>query len=187
MEIDHFPAISTFTYSWEGGFSFVPSDPGNWTGGALNAGILAGTNLGISAPVWGAWTHAAVTPAIMRSLTRADTDPLYRAWYWLPVRGPDLPSPLALMIYDFAVNAGVRESVRELETSLGTSPDGVIGPNDLAAIVGITDMIAALQRLFAAHDAHYRSNAEYGIFGTGWENRLHSCLAQAEHWVKSPP
>ena len=181
--VDNFPSCAAFTYAWEGGYSFVPNDPGNWTGGALNVGSLAGTNLGVSAPVWAAWTHAAVTPAIMRALTRADTDPLYMAWYWLPVRGPELPLPIALMVYDFAVNAGVRESIRELETALGTPPDGMIGPNDLAAVATLTDMQAALQAIFTAHDAHYRANASFGIFGAGWENRLRACLTQSKHWA----
>ena len=33
----------------EGGFDLTPSDPGNWTGGAVGKGQLRGTNTGIAA------------------------------------------------------------------------------------------------------------------------------------------
>lgn len=73
---------------------------------------------------------------------------IYRDKYWQPVNGDNLPWPLALTVFDFAVNAGVATALELLKI--------------------LSD--------FAAYNdgrrAYYRSLKQFGVFGQGWLNRV---------------
>ena len=109
----------------EGGYTDDPRDAGNWTGGAAGQGALRGTNRGISAAAYPALDIAA--------LTAADARAIYRRDYWDKVAGDSLPPPLALLVFDAAVNAGVGRAARWLQGAAGVHADGAIGPATLAA------------------------------------------------------
>lgn len=169
--ISGYGPCSYWTYRWEGGFVNNPRDPG---------GV---TNLGVTMRVYSAWLRRPVSVQEMMALTRAQTDPLYIAWYWKPVEADDLPGPLQLMACDMAVNAGVRESATELERFLGTDIDSMIGPNDIAAARGISDLASAVHDLGALQLAHYKSLQDWPIFENGWTNRVDARVQAAESFV----
>ncbi len=152
---------------WEGGFTDDFSDPGNWTGGRVNMGQLRGTNHGIS---------AASYPALdIRGLTLEAAGAIYRRDYWDRVRGDDLAGPLALLVFDAAVNNGVGRAVRWLQQTADASQDGEVGPLTLAAVAervsreGVTLVCGdyhALRLLFMSDLETWRT------FGGGWARRL---------------
>jgi len=43
--------------------------------------------------------------------------------------------PLQEQLFDFAVNSGPKRAIRTLQRIVGTTPDGVLGPKTLAAIL----------------------------------------------------
>ena len=110
----------------EGTGDVDPNDPGNWTGGRVGSGTLAGTRFGISAAAYPAMDIA--------HLTLADAQALYRRDYWDRIAGDALPAPLALLVFDAAVNAGVGTAARWLQIAVDTVVDGVIGPATIAAV-----------------------------------------------------
>lgn len=59
---------------------------------------------------------------------------LYRVRYWDKVSGDDLPEIVAGVVFDCAVNMGVKNAVKLAQIVVGVTPDGVIGPKTLAAI-----------------------------------------------------
>ena len=61
-------------------------------------------------------------------LTRDQAVSIYRADYWTPIRGDDLPPGLDLLVFDTAVNMGVITAAMLLQDALGVTMDGVIGP-----------------------------------------------------------
>ena len=151
----------------EGGFARTQQDSGDWTGGIVGVGTLNGTAWGIS---------AASYPTIdIEHLSQDDAKAIYRRDYWAPVHGDDLPPPLALLVFDAAVNNDVKRATRWLQTAVGTTPDGQIGPATLAAIP-----IAVAHEGGAALCAEYmaqRMNFMGGLpswrtFGLGWSRRL---------------
>lgn len=154
----------------EAGLSLDPNDPGNWTGGAPNVGTLKGTKYGISAKAYPNEDIANLT------LDRAQA--LYRADYWNAVAGDSLPYPFSLLVFDCAVNQGVRMAKTLLQTALRVVADGVIGPKTLAAAAASTvDHWAAFMTL-RAHQYEQLSN--FDRYGDGWTNRLFKvCLLQA--------
>jgi len=56
----------------------------------------------------------------------------YKGNYWDKVRGDDLNNQgVAEVIFDFAVNAGIKTSSKLAQIVIGATPDGIIGPKSV--------------------------------------------------------
>lgn len=149
----------------EGGYSSNPADPGNWTGGACGRGVCRGTRFGISA--------AAYPGLEIATLTLDDARAIYRRDYWERVRGDDLPPPLALLVFDAAVNNGVTRAARWLQQAVGATADGIIGPATLTRVQGHAGPGAALMAEFQAQRLTFMAALPtWRVFGLGWARRL---------------
>jgi lysozyme family protein len=152
----------------EGGQSSDPADPGNWTGGAVGQGECRGTKFGISASAYPTTDVAALTPATVGDIYRRD--------YWDKIAGDALPPPLALLMFDAAVNNGVERAIRWLQTAAGVAVDGVIGPGTLAAIKSAGAAPGGGSALCAAFLAErllfMTALPTWRHFGVGWARRL---------------
>lgn len=151
----------------EGGFDNTQADPGNWTTGVVGQGVLKGTRWGISA--------AAYPRLDIAGLAQSDAAAIYRSDYWDRIEGDTLPPPLALLVFDAAVNNGVGHAVRWLQSAAGVAPDGQLGPKTHAAIDAMATNIggAALCAEFLAQRlAFMAALPTWRIFGLGWARRL---------------
>lgn len=139
----------------EGGYSNDPADPGGET-------------------MWGvtvAVARANGYTGLMRDLPRDTAKAIYQARYWTPVKGDNLPAAVAFQVFDAAVNHGVKQAVKWLQAAAGTTPDGIIGPQTLAAI-GRTEP-ATLGLLFnSARLMFYTGLPTWQSFGKGWTRRV---------------
>jgi lysozyme family protein len=113
-----------FTAREEGGYTNDPNDPGNWTSGQCGEGVLIGTYGGISAPELIAWlapheVHLA-TASFMKNLPEAERLAIFGAKYWNPIRGNQLLPGVDLLVFDHAVNVGVRGSIKLLQQAHGS-------------------------------------------------------------------
>ena len=151
----------------EGGFSNERADPGNWTGGRVGVGELRGTKFGISAGAY---------PTIdIANLSLESAGAIYRQSYWDCVEGDRLPPPLALLVFDAAVNNGVGRAVRWLQQTLDVAIDGQLGPQTLAALEreARTKGGAALCSEFLARRMTFMASLPtWASFGLGWSRRL---------------
>lgn len=96
---------------------------------------------------------------------------IYRDQYWRPVKADDLPWPLAMFVFDAAVNQGVGTATRLLQKTLGVAQDGIIGNNTLAAIRRSNPV--ELCALYLADRAlRYTGTRNFDVFGRGWLKRL---------------
>ncbi len=162
-----FEQVFTIVLGHEGGFDTTPADPGNWTGGAVGHGVLKGTAWGISA--------ASYPDRDIAGLSQADAASIYRLDYWNRVEGDALPPPLALLVFDAAVNNGVGHAIRWLQSAVCVNPDGQIGPATRAAIVSAAARSggAVICAEFQAQRlAFMASLPTWRIFGLGWARRL---------------
>ncbi len=151
----------------EGGYGTERADPGNWTGGQVGAGELRGTKFGISAAAYPTLDIANLTP-------EAAAD-IYRHSYWDRVSADRLPPPLALLVFDAAVNNGVGRATEWLQQTLGVAIDRQIGPATLAALDHAADTKggAALCAEFQARRmAFMASLPTWPTFSLGWSRRL---------------
>ncbi|HPC92900.1 MAG TPA: glycosyl hydrolase 108 family protein [Myxococcota bacterium] len=126
-----------FVLAQEGGFVDDPRDPGGRT------------NFGIS--------QRAYPDLDIASLTKQQATEIYREDYWKRAGCAELPWPVNLAHFDFAVNAGIGAASKLLGESGG----------NFAAYL-------------AARRAFYQSLNSFSVFGQGWMNRVN----QLEDYVK---
>jgi lysozyme family protein len=170
--MDAFEQALAFVIGHEGGYTAIVSDPGNWTGGRCGTGECRGTNWGISA--------AAYPQLDIRALTQAQAGEIYRRDYWDRAGCGQLPPPLALLVFDAAVNNGTGRAVRWLQAALRVAQTGVIGPDMLAAIKTQAGQGAALCAEFQAQRLAFMAGLPtWRTFGTGWARRLCALPFQA--------
>ncbi len=146
-----FEAAIEFVLEREGGLVDDPNDSGGLT------------NYGIS--------QRAYPRLDIRNLTRADAVQIYRSDYWLRCRCDELPAPLALLVFDSAVNQGPDAAIRALQAALGTTSDGVMGPQTITA-AGIVALNRSIPELVARRMYAYGKNSKFVLDGLGWSRRL---------------
>ena len=142
----------------EGGFVNHPRDPGG------------ATNLGVTLRTWQEWRRRPVTVEQLKDLTPSDVAPMYRKKYWNIAGCDSLPAGLDYVVFDFAVNAGPGRALKTLQTAVGATPDGVLGPKTLAAITAL-GVEKSIERFTEERLKFYRSLPTFDVFGRGWTRR----------------
>ena len=159
------------TVGVEGAYTNSPDDPGNWTGGAVGAGELKGTNFGISA--------AAYPSLDIANLTLAQAQAIYQQDYWGACSCDNMPAPIAFFVFDTAVNQGQTAAKKMLQGALGVTVDGIIGPNTLAALAAAA--VPDLELSLAAYRIKsYEGDSDYALYWFGWLRRTFSIFLQAQ-------
>ncbi len=150
----------------EGGWAHHPDDPG----GATNKGITLKT-----------YERAIQTGLIphpnkklingLKTIKDEEVRTIYHALYWLKAGCFELPSALALMHFDAAVNHGVKRAVQFIQRLSGAIVDGEWGPQTLQNVNAMNAKTAlGLYEKLRRH--YYRSRPHFTVFGKGWLNRL---------------
>jgi len=110
--------------------------------------------------------------------TEGEVDALYAAHYWAPIHGDTLPYPLALALFDSAVNVGLGRAVVWLQQTLGIEADGAFGPTTLAAAqnyIAKHGAVPLASAILTRRDAYYNTIGAPGKslhkFLGGWLNR----------------
>lgn len=163
MAVDRFPIYINRILSHEGGFTRDRLDPGNWTGGKVGAGLLKGTKFGIAANTY---------PQLdIESLTREQAIEIYRGDFWNSVKANTLPPAFSYQLLDAAVNHGIGNASRMLQSAARVAPDGAIGPVTLKAVVAM-DVADLVLRFFGARIRFYTGLSKFDRYGRGWMNRM---------------
>ncbi len=107
----------------------------------------------------------------IKNLTREEAKEIYRRDFWERAKMDALSPALAFQAFDFAVNSGIETAIRKLQTAVGVSDDGHVGPITLAAITARseTDMIALLT---AQRIRFLTKRSNWPQAGAGWMNRM---------------
>ena len=154
----------------EGGYVNNKADPG----GATNFGVTQRT-------LTSARRSIASLPEDVKDLTAEQALMIYEALYWRPARCDKLPSPADLVVFDGAVNCGVRQGVKFLQDALnlygcGLATDGIIGPVTLSALSSVENMRVLCAVVLWRRVLYYLSLANdkptMRAFLRGWLNRL---------------
>jgi len=143
----------------EGGYVNHPKDPGGET------------NLGVTKRVY--QEHGGTKD--MKDLLVEDVAPIYKKGYWDRMKGDDLPGGLDLCVFDFGVNAGPGRAAKFLQSMIGTTVDGGIGPNTLAKVEeyirenGEHESVKKYQEM---RQKYYEQLSTFDTFGKGWTRRV---------------
>jgi len=124
----------------------------------------------------GGETHWGVSkrayPALdIRALTRDDAIAIYWRDYWTAVRGSNLPFPVAIVVFDAAVNQGVKTAIRFLQSALKVLEDGVIGPATIAAAEASSDPVDLAGRVCRRRVISYSTLEGWERYRTSWVQR----------------
>lgn len=155
-----------FVLRWEGGFVEDPADPGGRT------------NRGVTQKTYDAWRgRQGLARRDVLDIEEAEVEEIYRTDYWLPAGCGRLDRPLDIVVFDTAVNMGIRRAVRILQTALGCPVDGRFGPVTAATAAACErdETAASYCRIREGiYRGLVRRNPKLGRFLKGWLNRLDS-------------
>ena len=153
---------------FEGGFVNDPLDKGG------------ATNKGITQRVYDAFrTKKGLPLRSVELIEDAEVSEIYSTGYWVPIGGDSLSWPSNLVLFDCAVNAGPKQSIRLLQGVAGLPVDGQLGPNTLAAA-----KTASVEKLLLARCWFYcdlvRKDSTQQKFLPGWIYRTHQLFNLAK-------
>ena len=146
----------TEVLKFEGGYSNDPDDPGGET------------KYGIS--------KRSFPDIDIAALTKDEAKKIYYEDYWIEAKCDKMPYAVAIVVFDAAVNQGIRRASKAVQKAARSVPDGVIGPKTLRAINNsfennperlIDDVCAARGRMYAM-----LSKQLIDIYSYGWFRRL---------------
>lgn len=164
----NFLTALNFVLKWEGKVNEnVPGDPGQ------------ATHWGITQDDDNAYRREHGLPIInVFAMTEQETNAVYSAHYWSPIHGDSLPYPLALTLFDSAVNVGLGRAVTWLQKVVGVDPDGQFGPNTLAAVTAYVNAhgtASLCAGILTRRETYYRT---IGAPGTSLNKFLKGWLAR---------
>jgi lysozyme family protein len=149
---------------FEGGFVDNPADPGG------------ATNQGVTQAVYNRFRAEHSLPIqSVRLIQSNEVAAIYQVEYWLAAHCDKLTHPLDSVVFDCAVNSGVRESTQTLQRALGIEPDGSFGPVTLAASLACNP-VATANAFLDLRDQFYNdlATAKPALhqFLRGWLDRI---------------
>ena len=158
MKVNYDKCLKTILHH-EGGYVNHPKDPGGET------------NLGVTKRVY--QEHGGTKD--MKDLLVEDVAPIYKKGYWDKMKCDDIPSGLDLCLFDFGVNAGPGRAAKFLQSMIGTTVDGGIGPNTLAKLeeyIRENGEHEAVNKYQEMRQKYYEQLSTFDTFGKGWTRRV---------------
>jgi len=141
---------------YEGGKVDDPRDPGGRTA------------YGITQDTYDAWRKKQGLPnADVFTISQTEVASIYKYEYWDAICGDDLPSGVDFAVFDYAVNSGVSKAAKTLQSVVGVTQDGQIGPQTIQAAKDYVAMAVTNKRL-----AFMQSLSIWSVFGKGWAARI---------------
>lgn len=147
----------------EGGYSNIKADPG----GETMMGITKATALanGYDGP--------------MQALPVSVAKAIYRKQYWDAVKADLLPEALKFHVFDAAANSGPQQAIKWLQSIAGTTADGLLGPQTLAAVSALNPAEAV--SAYSGKRLEFMTKLKvWPVFGAGWARRIATNLQLRE-------
>lgn len=179
-----------YIFRWEDGqqtdpaktHSMIASDPGNWSTGQANKGILIGSNHGVTPMALAAHRKqpvSAITVAVMHALTIDEAATIaLESYYYAPKLDLLTWSAPAAIIMDAGWGMGPSQAVKLVQRMLDITDDGQLGSATAApfnALLARTGPEFLAGALWTIRDSFYeqiiRAKPSLGQFEHGWDNR----------------
>lgn len=111
----------------------------------------------------------------IRNLTLDRAKAIYLRDFWKPAGCEVVPETIAFDLFDTAINSGIKQAVKCLQTAAGSTPDGILGPQTLRAVAAMDG--ARLQARFNGARLQFMTSlGAWPNFSRGWANRIASNL-----------
>ena len=143
----------------EGGYVLDSLDPGGETKFGISKRSYPGENIA--------------------NLTLERAKAIYLRDYWGPAGGDTVPADIRFMLFDMAVNQGVKTAIRALQHVAGVGEDGILGPVTLQALQSMPAERLLFRFTAARLVAYTRADdLRWGRFGRGWVKRVASNMME---------
>lgn len=144
----------------EGGYVNHPKDPGG------------ATNKGVTQRVYDTYRKSkGLALRSVKLITDAEVAEIYKTQYADKIRYDELPAGVDYATLDGAVNSGVSRGAKWLQSALGISADGVVGPGTISAAAK-ADAINTVKSVCAKRMSFLRGLTIFSTFGKGWTSRV---------------
>jgi lysozyme family protein len=159
---ERFVRIYEIVMRYEGGYVNHPNDPG----GETYKGISRRAH-----PNWEGWRLIDQKGPVPEDLVRS----FYYEQFWKPLRCDEMPAPIGEYLFDFAVNAGIRQAVKNIQMAAGVAADGILGPITMGAIR--RSDVQVLMYKFLVHRINFyvtittQRRKQFEVFFLGWIRR----------------
>ncbi len=170
---DNFDVALVAVLKHEGGWADHPADPGG------------ATMKGVTLKTYSDWLGRPASKEELRNISDDHLKTIYKTRYWDAVRGDDLPSGLDHAVFDMAVNSGPGRAVRMLQSAVGATPDGALGPKTLAAVKA-QDPVALIETYQRNRQHFLEALPTFATFGKGWTRRVEEVKSEALKMAKRP-
>lgn len=157
MSISIFNHALSFVLKYEGGYVNHLADPG----GETNLGITDGRDGKKDGKVDLDGDGSGDVP--IRTLTPEQAGEIYRREYWVASGCDDMPAPMAVCVFDAAVNCGVKRA-RGWKLLIDSSFKNENVEQQVKEYIGV-------------RKAYYRTRKHFPTFGKGWFNRCNALEA----------
>lgn len=174
MECDQRKEVMTFQEALkeilkvEGGYVDHPQDHGS------------ATNFGITIHTLSDFLGREATKEDVKNISQETVYKIYRQNYWDRMKLDQIrSSDVQMFLFDQAVNRGVRRVVEQLQTLVGTQPDGIMGPITITAVNQrdqrklLIDLIKLAQNSYVSIVS---TNPSQVAFLSGWIKRTQKFL-----------
>jgi lysozyme family protein len=151
-----------FTLKWEGGETVD-------TGGYTKFGI----------------SQKAYPYLDIKNLTLEQAKEIYKRDYWNQIKGDELPQRIALVVFDTAVNVGVKRASRLLQETLNRYfhknlvTDGIIGRKTIETVRSVNEKELVEKYLVERATFYSRLPEHYNTYKRGWLNRVFDLYREA--------
>jgi lysozyme family protein len=113
----------------------------------------------------------------IKELTLEQSGQIYFRDYWYPSYCPNWPDGISLIVFDAAVQHGVKKAISLLQDAAGVTADGIVGAKTRAAVLS-ADPEWLLTRYLLRRARYYaeimKANSSQAKYLNGWFNRLDS-------------
>lgn len=169
-----YKVIIPFILKWEGGYVDIKED----RGGATNKGVTIAT----FRSVYG----KDKTTQDLKSITDEQWNYIFKKLFWDKCKCTGITDQsVANIIVDYAWGSGISRAIKDVQTMVGTSVDGICGPKTIAAI-NRTDPPALFDKIKARRIQFYnnivKANPSQSKFLKGWTNRVNSLVYGKPYW-----
>lgn len=173
--VDRFHDALSRVLVHEGGNADHPRDPGGRT------------RKGVTQRVYNAWrTKSRLSIRDVFQASDTEITAIYRAQYWQPINGDQLPPGVAYVVFDGAVNSGTKQSAKWLQRALGfdkSQVDGVIGSVTISATQQYPDHDELIARIIERREVFLRALKTFATFGKGWLRRIKNVKETGQAWA----
>lgn len=134
----------------DGWYTNDPNDPG----GETKWGICARYNQGVD----------------IKRLTRDGALAIFHEKYWVPCSCEEMPTRVAIAVFDCAVIPGQDRAIAMLQEAAGVPSDGIVGPATIRASHEMGEEEIAI--MLAKRSRFFATRVNFPRYGDGWLKRM---------------